>query len=51
MEVLIPGDVFDSRFETRSTVSTLPLKTGTILAQASGFSGQTMYLQFTLGVP
>ncbi len=51
MSVLIPDDEFDDHFETRSTVSTGPMKTGTILATASGFSGQAMFMTFKLNVP
>ncbi len=49
--VTIPDDVFDGHFETRSTVSDGPAKTGTIYAQAQGFSGQTMWMEFKLQVP
>jgi hypothetical protein len=51
MTVLIPDDEFASHFATRSVVSTGPLKTGLLLAEATGFSGQAMPLQFKLAVP
>lgn len=50
MHVLIPGDAFDSAFPTRSVVSTGPFATGTIHAQASGSSGRSMTMTFTLPV-
>jgi hypothetical protein len=51
MQVLIAGDPFESHFETRSITSTGPLKTGTVLATARGYSGQVMHMQFKLNVP
>jgi len=48
MQVLVPGDGFDGHFPTRSVVSTGPFATGTIYATASGYSGQTMAMTFTL---
>jgi hypothetical protein len=51
MGVTVPPDKFDERFPTRTTASTGPLRTGMILADAQGFSGQTMLMQFTLDVP
>jgi len=50
VRVLIPGDTFDGHFPTRSVVSTGPFATGAIDATASGFSGQTMAMAFTLPV-
>ncbi|HEU5328693.1 MAG: hypothetical protein ACTHMU_23730 [Thermomicrobiales bacterium] len=51
LDVRIPDDVFASHFATRSVASSGPLATGTSYANASGFSGQTMTLTFTLNVP
>jgi hypothetical protein len=51
LDVRIPDDVFASHFATRSVASSGPLATGDIYANASGFSGQTMTLTFTLNVP
>ncbi len=51
LQVTIPDDSFDGHFETRSTVSTGPAKTGTIYAQGQGFSGQVMQMEFKLQVP
>ena len=48
VHVLVPSDAFDGHFATRSVVSTGPFATGTIDATASGFSGQTMAMAFTL---
>src|SRR5688500_14139520 len=48
LQVLIRGDLFGKDFPTRSTASTGPLATGTILARASGVSGETMVLIFVL---
>ncbi len=50
MNVTIPDDLFDSHFATRTTASTGPLATGTVLATASGFSGAAMNMQFMLDV-
>jgi hypothetical protein len=51
LDVLVPEDELSDHFATRSVVSTGPLKSGTILASASGFSGQAMQMQFKLNVP
>lgn len=51
MGVVIPGDLFASRFATRSVVSTLPARGGTVLADADGHSGESMRLKFVLDVP
>lgn len=51
VRVVVPGDVFDSHFQTRSTVSTGPLATGTIYATASGYSTEPMDMEFKLPVP
>lgn len=51
LEVLVHGDLFDQRFETRSTASTGPLATGNVFARQSGVSGDVMRLTFTLDVP
>jgi len=51
MTVTVPSAPDGTRFETRSVVSTGPLKTGTILASAKGFSDQPMRLEFKLGTP
>jgi hypothetical protein len=48
MEVMVPGSLLAPPFETRATVSTGLLKTGAILATASGYSQQLMKLQFKL---
>jgi hypothetical protein len=51
ISVTVPPDMLDSHFQTRTTASSGPLKTGVVFASAQGFSGQTMQLQFTLAVP
>jgi hypothetical protein len=51
MRVTIPRDRFDDHFRTRTTTSTGPHRAGVILADAQGFSGQTMRMQFRLNVP
>jgi hypothetical protein len=51
MAVTVPNDPLSPPFETRSTVSTGPLKTGVVLATASGYSQETMHMRFTLDVP
>lgn len=51
MLVTVPADAFEDRFETRSVVSTGPLKSGVILGSALGFSGQSMEMMFKLDVP
>jgi hypothetical protein len=50
VQVLVRSDAFDGHFAIRSVVSTGPFATGTIEATASGFSGQTMAMAFTLPV-
>jgi hypothetical protein len=53
MNVTVPDDPVDSHFATRTTASTGPLATGTVLANvanASGFSGAAMNMQFMLNV-
>ncbi len=51
LEVLVPGDLFDDHFATRSVASSGPLGSGTVYATASGYSGQAMTMVFTLAVP
>jgi hypothetical protein len=51
MTVVVPPDIFSSRFPTRSTVSSGPFKTGTIYATASGYSGEPMEMTFQLSIP
>lgn len=51
MEVLVRDDLFARGFETRTTVSSGPLKTGTIYGEAYGESGRAMQVRFTLDVP
>jgi hypothetical protein len=51
VSVTVPSGPFLPRFETRSTVSTGPLKTGAVLASTSGYSQRAMNLQFRLDVP
>lgn len=65
MEVLIPGDPFDSQFRTRSVVTETPpiaptpvsspdpgpVAGSTILDAAYGYSGQVTRLGFKLDVP
>jgi hypothetical protein len=51
LDVVVPGDLLDSHFPTRTVASTGPLATGTIHARATGYSGETMTLTFTLDVP
>jgi hypothetical protein len=48
--VAIPNGAGGASFATRSVVSTGPNATGTILATASGQSGQTLVLSFRLEV-
>src|SRR5689334_1446889 len=42
LRVVVPGDLFDQHFATRSVVSTGPLGTGTVHGSTSGFSGDVM---------
>jgi hypothetical protein len=49
--VAIPNDLFGSNYPTRAVMSTGPLMTGVVLADASGYSGQPLQLQFRLDVP
>jgi hypothetical protein len=49
--VLIRNDIFGSDYPTRAVMSTGPLMTGVVLADASGYSGQPLQLQFRLDVP
>ena len=51
LEVVVPGDLLDSHFPTRTVASTGPLATGTIYARATGYSGETMAMTFRLEVP
>jgi hypothetical protein len=51
LAVTVPGGLLDPTFETRSTVSTGPFKTGAIFATASGYSREPMRMQFKLDVP
>jgi hypothetical protein len=51
VEVVVPEGLLGKDFETRSTISTGPLKTGAILATAFGESGKPMNLTFRLDVP
>ena len=46
--VLIPNDAFASGFPVRAAISDLPNAKGTLLASASGVSGQVMTLTFTV---
>ena len=49
--VIVPSTWDGRRFATSSVVSTGPLKTGTVLASASGQSGLPMRLEFRLDRP
>jgi hypothetical protein len=51
LDISIPDDAYASGFPTRSIVSTLPHAAGTVLAAASGQSGQVMRLTFTVVLP
>lgn len=51
VQVQVPDDLYGYQFETRSTVSTGPLKTGAIYATTQGFSSQVMQLEFKLQTP
>lgn len=51
LNVVVPGDLLDSHFLTRTVASTGPLATGVIYASATGYSGQIMSLTFKLDVP
>jgi hypothetical protein len=51
LTVMVPGDLLDSHFPTRTVASTGPLATGAIYASATGYSGQIMRLTFGLDVP
>ena len=65
LEVLVPGDHFDSRFRTRSVVTARPMPPSlpvsspdpgpvaqnTIFDRTHGHSGQVMRLEFKLNVP
>jgi hypothetical protein len=51
LAVTIPDDAFGVHFATQAVVSTGPLGAGTVYADASGFSGQGMPMQFILDVP
>lgn len=51
LDVIVPDDLLDKHFPTRTVASTGPLATGTIYARASGYSGQAMTLTFKLNVP
>jgi len=48
--VVVPSDAFSPSFATRSGVSTGALQTGTVYAQTTGYSAQTMTMQFVLPV-
>ena len=50
MAVIVPDDLVDSHFDTRTAVSTGPFQTGTVFSTATGNSGNAMYMQFTLAV-
>jgi hypothetical protein len=50
LRVVVPGDLFDPRFATRSVVSTGPLGTGTVHGSTSGVSGAPMSVTFKLNV-
>ncbi len=49
--VVVPSDAFRTSFETRSGVSTGAFQTGTVYAQTTGYSAQTMTMQFVLSMP
>lgn len=49
--VVVPSDAFSPSFATRSGVSTGAFQTGTIYAQTTGYSAQTMTMQFVLPMP
>ena len=51
MSVTIPAGLPAARFETRSTVSTGPFKTGIVYATTNGYSQEAMTLKFKLDVP
>jgi hypothetical protein len=51
LDVLVRDDLFAERFETRTTVSSGPLKTGAIHGEAYGESGSVMRVRFRLDVP
>jgi hypothetical protein len=51
LDVTVPDDLLGWHFPTRTVASTGPLATGTIYASATGYSGRTMTLTFTLDVP
>ncbi len=52
LDVLVPAGVTGGGpFATRSAASTGPLKSGTLLASTTGWSGKPMRLRFELGVP
>jgi hypothetical protein len=50
LRVVVPGDLFDPRFATRSVVSTGPLGTGAVYGSTSGVSGDPMSITFKLNV-
>lgn len=49
--VVVPADALSSSFQTRSGVSTGAFQTGTVYAQTTGYSAQTMTMQFLLSTP
>jgi hypothetical protein len=51
MDVFVRDDLFAERFETRTTVSSGPLKTGEIHGETYGESGSAMRVRFRLDVP
>lgn len=50
ISVVIPDDAFESSFQTRSTSSTGPLGTLTVLSMTTGISGRAMTMQFKVNV-
>lgn len=50
MAITVPAGLLYS-FQVQDYVATGPLLSGTVLASASGYSGQTLHLYFTLQTP
>ena len=51
VSVAVPGDLWSSSFSTRTSVSTGPMKTGTVYGTATGSATQTMVVSFRLDQP
>jgi hypothetical protein len=51
LDVLVPTGGAAAPFPARAAASTGPLLTGTVLARATGWSGQPLRLRFELAVP